>query len=106
MTNDTSTAGPLPLYSAAQVREPCLGHNVENRVCVWALQRALAKFGNIHVRSERRVADLRAREGADARAGEATYALLLDDGSELTADLFVDASGFTPLKRLGWRWFR
>lgn len=80
-------------FDAAQVREPCLGHIVENRVCVWALQRALAGFGNVRVLSERRVADLHAREGADARAGEATYALVLDDGSELAPALVVAADG-------------
>jgi 2-octaprenylphenol hydroxylase len=80
-------------FDAAQLREPCLGHIVENRVCIWALQQALADFSNIRVLGARRVVDLQAVDGADARAGEAAYALVLDDGSELAPGLVVAADG-------------
>ncbi len=80
-------------FSAADMQQPCLGHIVENRVTVWALQQLLQSAPNVALLNGSRVAEL-LPHGPTGDAGEATaYSLLLDDGSRLAADLVVAADG-------------
>lgn len=79
-------------FSAAEMRQPRLGHIVENRVSVWALRQILAKAANISLLEGCKVAELLPRIG-DAVAGEAGYSLLLDEGSQLDTGLVVAADG-------------
>ena len=79
-------------FSAAEMRQPRLGHIVENRVSVWALRQILGVAANITLLDGCTVAELLPR--ADSKvAGEAGYSLLLDEGSQLEAGLVVAADG-------------
>jgi 2-octaprenylphenol hydroxylase len=79
-------------FSAAEMRQPRLGHIVENRVSVWALRQILGKAANITLLDGYTVAELLPRAGVNV-AGEAGYSLLLGDGSQLDTGLVVAADG-------------
>lgn len=87
-------------FSAVEMRRPCLGHIVENRVTVWALQQLLSKAANVTLLDACKVAELLPRSD-DHVTGEVSYSLLLDDGGRLDAGLVVAADGaLSSIRRL------
>ena len=82
-------------FDAVDMQHACLGHIVENRVTIWALQQALKTSTNVVFLDGCRVTDLLslAEEGEPVVGGEPVYALALDDGSQLSAGLVVAADG-------------
>ena len=86
-------------FDAGDVHADCLGHIVENRVSVWALQQSLAGRSGVTVRGTSVVQQLIPRDGADTERGEPAYSLLLNDGGRLEASLVVAADGALSLLR-------
>ncbi|AXV34884.1 FAD-dependent 2-octaprenylphenol hydroxylase [Aeromonas hydrophila] len=72
-------------FDAASLRQPELGHIVENRVIQLALLEAVLDGDNIQLLSPARASSL--------QSGEAGSLLLLEDGSALSAKLVVAADG-------------
>ncbi|WP_162516915.1 FAD-dependent 2-octaprenylphenol hydroxylase [Aeromonas hydrophila] len=72
-------------FDAASLRQPELGHIVENRVIQLALLEAILDGDNIQLLSPARASSL--------QSGEAGSLLLLEDGSALSAKLVVAADG-------------
>ncbi|MBL0568439.1 FAD-dependent 2-octaprenylphenol hydroxylase [Aeromonas hydrophila] len=72
-------------FDAASLRQPELGHIVENRVIQLALLEAILDGDNIQLLSPARASSL--------QSGEAGSLLLLEDGSVLSAKLVVAADG-------------
>ncbi|EHK5437899.1 FAD-dependent 2-octaprenylphenol hydroxylase [Aeromonas hydrophila] len=72
-------------FDAASLRQPDLGHIVENRVIQLALLEAILDGDNIQLLSPARASSL--------QSGEAGSLLLLEDGSALSAKLVVAADG-------------
>lgn len=72
-------------FDAASLRQPELGHIVENRVIQLALLEALLDGDNIQLLSPARASSL--------QSGEAGSLLLLEDGRALSAKLVVAADG-------------
>lgn len=72
-------------FDAASLRQPELGHIVENRVIQLALLEAILDSDNIQLLSPARASSL--------QSGEAGSLLLLEDGRALSAKLVVAADG-------------
>ncbi|WP_336757345.1 FAD-dependent 2-octaprenylphenol hydroxylase [Aeromonas hydrophila] len=72
-------------FDASSLRQPELGHIVENRVIQLALLEAILDGDNIQLLSPARASSL--------QSGEAGSLLLLEDGSALSAKLVVAADG-------------
>ncbi|HHQ4557644.1 FAD-dependent 2-octaprenylphenol hydroxylase [Aeromonas hydrophila] len=72
-------------FDAASLRQPDLGHIVENRVIQLALLEAILDGDNIQLLSPARASSL--------QSGEAGSLLLLEDGRALSAKLVVAADG-------------
>lgn len=80
-------------FDAAEVQHPCLGHIVENRVTIWALQQLLKTSTNVAVLENCQVINLQPLHDEEPRRGQSTYSLELEDGSILGAGLVVAADG-------------
>lgn len=78
-------------FDADEINQPCLGHIVENRVTVFALQQRLRKAANIQIVDGVKLTELDQAE--DKRR------IVLDDGRQLTASLLVAADGAQSILR-------
>lgn len=78
-------------FSALEMQQPCLGHIVENRVTVWALQQVLRGSTNVAFLDNCRVTEL--VPATDGEIAGSAYQLTLDDGRQMSASLVVAADG-------------
>lgn len=82
-------------FDADEINQPCLGHIVENRVTVFALQQRLRQAANIQIVDGVKLTEL----GQAENQGEERRRIVLDDGRQLTASLLVAADGAQSILR-------